>query len=190
MRLNYQIPYYQLLTYWLLGVTIDNQGSPMMNLQCSEVSPLTLTLPSATIVILATFQFCAENIEHTRQDVPNWTLWNWNAATFDTSIPCQQSQYMPSKNGHLWVPKTTFVASYIASFTLMYLLTVTILSGHTCWPQHDLLSLPPLFSGQILLCTIKGAILSCSSNHCYMFISGEPRFIQKQRKMSTYVHIY
>ena len=31
--------YYHPLAYWLLEATIGNQGSPMINLQCSEVFP-------------------------------------------------------------------------------------------------------------------------------------------------------
>ena len=31
--------YYHPLTYWLPGATIGNQGSSMMNLQCSEAIP-------------------------------------------------------------------------------------------------------------------------------------------------------
>ena len=43
-------------------------GSPQLSGEssiCLEPNVLTLTLPSATIVILANFLVCAENIEHT-----------------------------------------------------------------------------------------------------------------------------
>ena len=115
--------YSKLIMRLVLGVfnMIYETESSLFPLSCKIDSPkflLTLTLPSATIVILANFPVCAEKYwTHYFVQYPNWRCVTLNASQFNTSIPCQHSLFVSSKIKYFVVPEVTSVSNFFGLIT-------------------------------------------------------------------------